>query len=235
MEIKENSFGYKLRKKLIPLIVTAFVLYLLWHAFGSSIPGLLPLLKKGDEKAIAAYLSEQSGVQGVVCVILLSIIQVVSIVMPGMAIQVAAGVIYGWWKAFLMCYTGFVGANVGVFLFAKRVKTNTLEKVSMGRRSVWLMEKLKSTKPQFMVTIASMIPAIPNGIIPYIAAQSPIEVKEFTIAIMTGCWIQILSSCIAGSFIIRGEWLFTILALIAQVGVIGIVLWKREWFLSKMP
>ncbi len=234
MEIRENSFWYKLRKKLMPLLTALLVMYLIWHAFGSMLPGLLPLLREGDQQAITAYLAEQSGVKGIVCVILLSMIQVVSIVLPGMAIHVAAGVIYGWWKAFLMCYFGFVSANTGVFIFAKKVKTNTLQRVSMGKRSVWLMEKLKSTKPPFMVAIASMIPAIPNGIIPYIAAQSDISVKDFTLAIMAGCWIQILTSCIAGSFIIQGDWLFTIITFIIQVIVIGIVIWKREWFLSKM-
>ena len=34
----------------------------------------------------------------------------------------------------------------------------------MGKTSQWLMEKLSGTKPQFMVVIANMVPAIPNGV-----------------------------------------------------------------------
>ena len=88
--------------------------------------------------------------------------------MPGMAIQVAAGLIYGWLEGFLMCYFGFVLSNLCVFLFARRMGSDRIKDVSMSPTSQWLMEKLNGTKPQFMVVIACMVPAIPNGIIPYL-------------------------------------------------------------------
>ena len=96
MDIRENSFWYKLKEKLVPILMVIVIAILIWIAFGNKIPGLIPLLKEGDGEKIADYLAQETGIKGVIAVILLQMIQVVSIVLPGMAIQVAAGLIYGW-------------------------------------------------------------------------------------------------------------------------------------------
>ena len=157
MEIRENSFRYKLKKKLVPVLVVIVVAVLVWFAFGDKIPGLIPLLKEGDSQKIADYLSQETGVKGVIAVILLQAVQIASIVMPGMAIQVAAGIIYGWLEGFLMCYIGFVLSNLAVFLFARRMGSDRIRNVSMGKTSQWLMAKLRGTRPKFMVVIANMV------------------------------------------------------------------------------
>ena len=203
MDIRENSFWYKLRKKLVPILGVIVVAVLIWFAFGNKIPGLIPLL-------------------------------VASIVMPGMAIQVAAGLIYGWLEGFLMCYFGFVAANLCVFLFARRMGSDRIKDVSMSPTSQWLMEKLNGTKPQFMVAIACMVPAIPNGIIPYLAARTEITARDYVGAVAMGSWLQILLACMAGQFIINGQWLYTVLTLLFQCLVIVIILWKKDWFLERL-
>ena len=207
---------------------------LIWIAFGNKIPGLIPLLKEGDGEKIADYLAQETGIKGVIAVILLQMIQVVSIVLPGMAIQVAAGLIYGWLQGFFMCYFGFVLSNLLIFVFARKMGSGRLREVSMGRTSQWLMEKLNGTKPQFMVVIANMVPAIPNGVIPFIAAKTDITAKEYVTAVAMGSWLQILTSCMAGQFIIQGKWMFTGIAIAFQCLVIVIILLKRDWFISRI-
>ena len=234
MDIRENSFWYKLKEKLVPILMVIVVAILIWVAFGNMIPGLIPLLKEGDSQKIADYLAKETGIKGVIAVILLQAIQVVSIVMPGMAIQVAAGLIYGWLRGFLMCYFGFVMSNWLLFMFARKMGSRRLKEVSMGKTSQWLMEKLNGTKPQFMVAIASMVPAVPNGIIPFVAAKTDIRTKDFVRSIAMSCWLQILTSCMAGQFIIRGKWMFSVLAIAFQCAVIAIILWKRDWFINQM-
>ena len=219
MDIRENSFWYKLRKKLVPILVIIVVAILIWFAFGNKIPGLIPLLKEGDSQKIADYLAQETGIRGVIAVILLQAIQVASIVMPGMAIQVAAG---------------FVLSNLCVFVFARRMGSDRIRDVSMSPTSQWLMEKLNGTKPQFMVVIACMVPAIPNGIIPYLAARTEITAKEYVGAVAMGSWLQILLACMAGQFIINGQWLYTVLTVVFQCLVIVIILWKKDWFLSRL-
>ena len=234
MDIRENSFWYKLKEKLVPILMVIVIAILIWIAFGNKIPGLIPLLKEGGGEKIADYLAQETGIKGVIAVILLQMIQVVSIVLPGMAIQVAAGLIYGWLQGFLMCYFGFVLSNLLIFVFARKMGSGRLREVSMGRTSQWLMEKLNGTKPQFMVVIANMVPAIPNGVIPFIAAKTDITAKEYVTAVAMGSWLQILTSCMAGQFIIQGKWMFTGIAIAFQCLVIVIILLKRDWFISRI-
>ncbi len=235
MDIRENSFWYKLKEKLIPVLVVIAVAILIWFAFGDKIPGLIPLLKEGDSQKIADYLAQETGIKGVIAVILLQAVQIASIVMPGMAIQVAAGLIYGWLKGFLMCYIGFVVSNLLVFLFARKMGSDRIRDVSMGRTAQWLLEKLNGANPKFMVVVANMVPAIPNGIIPYIAARTDITAIDYVKAVAMGSWLQILLSCLAGQFIISGKWLYTVLTVVFQFVVVIIILWKREWFLERTP
>lgn len=238
MDIKENSLIYKLKNKLGPVLLVAVMAFMIWEAFGPTLPGLIPLMRQGDEAQITAYLAEQSGWKGVLCVFLMAEIQVFSIVLPGMAIQVAAGLIYGWWKAFLICYVGFVTANGIIFYMATRgdraKRRKKMENISMSGKTVWLLEKLNSQNPRFMVTIACMIPAIPNGIIPYIAASTSLRTRDFARSVALGSWIQILCACLAGSFLIRGQYLFTIISLAAQCALIGLVVWKKDLILNLM-
>ena len=234
MDIRENSFWYKLKEKLVPILMVIVIAILIWIAFGNKIPGLIPLLKEGDGEKIADYLAQETGIKGVIAVILLQMIQVVSIVLPGMAIQVAAGLIYGWLQGIFMCYFGFVLSNLLIFVFARKMGSGRLREVSMGRTSQWLMEKLNGTKPQFMVVIANMVPAIPNGVIPFIAAKTDITAKEYVTAVAMGSWLQILTSCMAGQFIIQGKWMFTGIAIAFQCLVIVIILLKRDWFISRI-
>ena len=95
---------------------------LLWVFLQYCFPGLMPLVRKGDEQAIAAYIHEEGAWIGALLIVLLCILQVMSIVLPGAPIHVAAGILYGWWRGVLMCYTGFVLGNALVFFLARRLK-----------------------------------------------------------------------------------------------------------------
>ena len=117
---------------------------------------------------------------------------------------------------------------------ASMMGSDRIRDVSMGRTSQWLLEKLNGTKPQFMVVIANMVPAIPNGVIPFIAAKTDITAKEYVTAVAMGSWLQILTSCMAGQFIIQGKWMFTGIAIAFQCLVIVIILLKRDWFISRI-
>ncbi|MBO4367208.1 MAG: hypothetical protein J5859_00730, partial [Clostridia bacterium] len=65
------------------VIVAVFVLFVL-QAFKIFLPGLEPLLKNGNEEEIIAYLEETGGMAGVVSVLILQVMQVISVVIPGL-------------------------------------------------------------------------------------------------------------------------------------------------------
>ena len=242
-----KSFLQRHWKNLVVIAAFAVFIWMIYIAFGNaakSFPMLIKLLQKGDEKEIAAYLSKQGQWRGYLTIILFSIIQVISIVFPGMAIQVAAGLIYKWWVAFILCYIGFVAGNCMVFVFARRVGSRLSEKTAASRKfskwfqkkaeSSWIMSKINSANPEFVFGMACLIPGIPNGSIPYIASSTTISAGGCGAAVAASSWIQIILNCLAGSFLIRGRYGFVVLSFAAQIALILFMLWKRDWFLSKM-
>lgn len=225
----------KLRRRLPVLGVLFLTIILIWLAFGRSFRSLLPLIRQGDREAIVTYLSGEDAVMGMVSVAMLSALQVATIVMPGMAIHIAAGVLYNWWKAFLLCYGGFVGGNMAVFWFVRRLGKGSPYNVNLGAVGTKIMDLLTAEPPMFMVCVAFMVPGVPNGIVPYIAAKSGLSKRKYFLATAISSWLQILMSCLAGNFLVRGNIMYSVIAITVQWVVLAIVLWKRAWIMEKFP
>lgn len=222
----------RIKRRLPALGVLFLTVLLIWLAFGKSFRSLLPLIREGNRDAIVTYLSGEDAVMGMVSVVLLSAIQVVSIIMPCMAIHIAAGVLYNWYKAFFLCFTGFVGGNMAVFWFVRHLGKKTPYNVKLGSVGTKIFEVLSVTPPMFMVSVAFMIPGVPNGIVPYIAAKTRMTQKEYFISTSAGCWMQILASCMAGSFLIRGNIMFSVIAICVQWLILGLVIVQRNWIMD---
>ena len=89
-EFHQKLIGISLIVLLLLLIVLIF-----YVTFNHIFPGLWPLLKVGDEQGIARYLELEGEWKGLILAVVLSALQVVSIVLPGLPIHLAVGMIYG--------------------------------------------------------------------------------------------------------------------------------------------
>ncbi len=240
---KKESFLHRHRKLIAYAVGLVLVVALIWYAFGDTLPEYFRLLQNGNEEEIEAYIATQSSWKGTVTIILLAALQVVSIVFPGFAIQIAAGVMYGWWKSFLMCYSGFIIGNMGVFFFARKMGGEIVDAATSGRNKKkkngistnWIRAKLKTTRPEFIVGFVNLLPILPNGIIPYLASGSSISALGYLLSIAATSWIQIIFNCLAGGFLKNGQYLFMVMAIGIQILLLVFVTVKRKWIMSLIP
>ena len=233
---KKKGFWNKYGRLIVLIGLLVLAVILIWAVFGDIFPLFFRLLRDGDEAAIESYIGRTALWKGILSIMSLSAIQVISIVFPGFAIQIAAGAIYGWWPALLMCYSGFLIGNAIVFTVARRMGSEIRGFApKRSAASEWVRDKLKTTRPSFVVALLNLIPLIPNGIVPYMAAGSSISFPGFLGAIAATSWVQILINCVAGGFLKRGHYLFMVIALSAQVGLVVLVTWKRKWVMSLIP
>ena len=216
------------------LIIAAVGLtgFFLWQSFGPQLIGLFQVLSKGDDKAIQEYLSSMGHWEGLLSTFMLSILQVVSIVLPGPVFQVAGAVIFGWWRSFLVCWTGFVCGNGLVFFLARFFGRSLTEALGLEQKNGWLLNKMNSADPRFVTALACMIPGIPNGIIPYVAQRCDMRLYSFVFAIAASSWINILLNCIAGHFLARGEYMFTFIAFALQLVILAVVALNKDRILG---
>lgn len=223
------------------LLVGAILIGVLivWLVFGDMIPEMIQLLRNGNEDEIEAFLAKVGHWKGYFAVMVLSALQVISIVFPGFAIQISAGIIFGTWRAFICCYLGFLFGNMLVFLVARRMGDNINSMIGGKKKdsalNQWIKDKMKSTKPGFVVAFVNLLPILPNGIIPYIAAGTSIRALHYLCAIAVSCWIQMLFNCAAGYFLMKGQYLYMVLALSIQIVILIVVTVKRQWVMSLMP
>ena len=128
----------------------------------------------------------------------------------------------GFWRYAYLVTVMLAGAMLTMWLGDQI--TDLLPTSKRNRESsMKLIEKMKSTRPTLVVAVANLLPIIPNGIIPYIAARSSIRNIRFTEAIMATCWIQIFFNCLAGGFLKHGQIGFMIGALAIQILLLVVV------------
>ncbi len=183
-------------------------------------PGLIGIFKVNNEKEIANYIRAQGTWKGYLCVCLMNIIQVVSIFLSGNIIYVSSGLIYTWYESFMVCYLSFLFTNCAVYWFARSVGKAFEKRLEEGGRFEKIMKKVKSNNPAVIIFLANLLPGIPNGLCPYMAAFMKLRFKHFFMAIALSSWLQIILYCIIGHLIIRGN-------ILISIGVAAI-----EWILA---
>lgn len=218
---------------ILAVCIVCLVLGIAYYMLKDTCLELLELLKLHDKQALMDYLNSKDEVSGMISIFFLSVLQVITIFFPAMFIQFVSGLIYGWWKAFIACHLGFVVGNLLVFRFARHFHKFVQNNLNFDSKSNWILDKINSTKPEFVFALTYMIPGIPNGIVPYIAAKSDIRFTKYAMTVALACMMSILSNCWIGHFLIRGEYIFVVLSFTFQISMIGLVIWKKEWFLKK--
>jgi uncharacterized membrane protein YdjX (TVP38/TMEM64 family) len=209
----------------VRLVLVALALGLVYFAFVTAMPELLPLLAHGDEAEVQAYLQKTDHFSGLLCTALLQAMQVFSVVLPGPPIQIAAGIVYGTWRAFFVCHLSSVAANLLVFLLARRLNTRMDRLIPVNRRTSKLDFLIRSDRPAYMTVVAYLIPVLPNGIIPYAAAKTNIKFLPFVLSCYFGSLFSVLVLCAAGSKITSGGYVFA--------GILVVVLFVLVFLLSK--
>lgn len=85
-----------------------------------------------------------------------------------------------------------------------------------------------SKNPWFYTILAFITPGLPNGIIPYAAAHANMKPKQFFAAVCISMPIPTLLTCLAGSYLVTGDWLFTVLIEGGMFAVVGLLFHKRS-------
>ena len=218
----------------LALGAAALILGLIYLAFVKAMPDLWPVLKSGSEAEIEAYLASADQTAGLICTALLQFLQVVSILLPGAPIQIAAGIVYGVWKGAAICYGAYVAANLTVFTAARRLR-GLLDKLAPTRGGS-LLDKMRflhdAEMPVYMTAMACLIPVVPNGIIPYAAARTDMRLGQFALAVCLGSVTPIFLMCLIGGRILAGEYLLAVAVLAAALAAAALLTRYRAALLN---
>lgn len=199
----------RLLKRIVYLVFGVVITLVAIYLIVTFIPGILELLREGRYEDIEVFLRQQ-GKTGFVILVALQVLQTITIVFPGIPIYVAAGLVYGKVWGTLICYITYIVSNSAVFLFARKMGSVSDQIVSSRKKKKNSEEVatslLQRTKyPGYITAALCVIPVIPNGLVPYIAARTEITFKRFLLAIAVGCFPGILLFIWCGSLILNGH------------------------------
>ena len=227
-----SEHANKREKRLAMLVVAAVVLFtvlLIVETFRLLLPGLWSAFSAGDEQALSEYLASQGRLRSFLTLWFLAVVQVLSLVIPAMPVQLAAGLAYGPWMGFLTSFSASAVANMSVYLIARRLVPVIRRLVADTPKAAKLLDSVRSSKdPWFYTILAFITPGLPNGIIPYAAAHANMKPKQFFAAICISMPIPTLLTCLAGSYLVTGDWLFTVLIEGSMFAVVGLLFHKRS-------
>ena len=208
------------------LIGIAFIpIFLIFRTVDS---GLWDALCSGNQKMIVECVQKYDNKYGVIIIAILQIVQDISIIIPSAPIHIAAGIVLGTWKGFAVCHIADVACNMFVFFLYTKIK-KTVDKylpIDESSRTVRLIKEGRS--PTFMVVIACLMPAIPNGFIPYAAVNSKMKLKSYTFAVFLGAAIPTFVLTAVGEKIFEGNWLLMAgLLALSFVGVFFLLKYQK--------
>lgn len=171
-----------------------------------------------DPERFRGYLNSY-GSWGAWVFVAIQALQVIILPVPGEAVQVAGGFVYGtWWGAAYAVSGIVIGSTVGFFVgrwfgypFLKLfVSAEGLKKVTA------LVNKPKA---ELIVMAMFLIPGIPKDILTYVAGLTPLRPLHFLAAVAVARFPGILLGCYIGAHVEEHRYVEVLIASIVAIGV----------------
>ncbi len=178
----------------------------------SSIEDVKALLEAYKLKSIPLY-------------ILFQVLQIVICVIPGQALQFAAGYMYGFWLGYLL---SLAGATLGTVLtyYIARVLSRDAMQILFGKEKIDdMLSKINSKRGMMIVFLIYLIPGVPKDLCTYAAGLSSMKLKPFLIVSLIGRTPGMMGSLLIGHRILMGGYISAVVigAIAVALFVLGVI------------
>jgi uncharacterized membrane protein YdjX (TVP38/TMEM64 family) len=174
----------------------------------------------GDQKAVTVSINHL-GVWGIFVMVVLLILQVFLAFIPGQALMVACGYIYGFWGGFLVSWLSLVIGGETAFLLARRYGQSFAEKwISSEVLARWTAKGQGIT----FYALSLVMPLVPNDAMCYVAGLDRITHRRFSMANLLGRGLACLITSWIGAFGVHAP--FHVWIIIVVLGLLAVLTWQ---------
>ncbi|MFC1976465.1 TVP38/TMEM64 family protein [Chloroflexota bacterium] len=197
--------------------VILIILLVLWIG-RHHLLGLLNFLR--NREAVVAYL-EPLGIWGPLLYLFILAVQVFTAIIPGHALMIAAGYLYGFAGGFTLNVIGAVVVSQLAFVLARRAGRPAVQRlVPANVLDRW--DNVAKQQGFFFFLICFWFPIIPSNTTNYIAGLSPISFRLFFLANFLGRLPGLILVTLIGSHGLELTWQqWSIILPVAVIMVIG--------------
>jgi len=182
-------------KKIYLLVLSSAVLFIIWESREFIIRTMLWF---GDKDTVAASM-QNTGIWGPITLFVLFVLQVFLAFIPGQALMVACGYLYGFWGGFLLSWFSLVAGGEMAFVLARRYGRPFAERwVSPQALSKW--DKAAEGQGIGFFSLSLVLPLIPNDAMCYVAGLGKISRAKFVAANLLGRGMACVLTSAAGAF-----------------------------------
>ena len=151
-----------------------------------------------DRDAVASSM-KNAGLWGPVVLFVLFVLQVFLAFIPGQALMVACGYLYGFWGGFLLSWLSLVAGGEAAFVLARKYGRSFAEKwIAQDVLARWDQTAQGQGIGFFAITL--LMPLVPNDAMCYVAGLGRISRQRFFIANMLGRGMACAITSAAGAF-----------------------------------
>lgn len=162
------------------------------------------------------------------------ILQIIISVIPGQALQIAGGFMFGFFLSLLLSLVGACIGTVITYYLGDILGRDFMHLFFDEKTLNRYIDHLNSKKAATIVFLIYLIPGIPKDVVSYAAGASEIKLKPFLLLSLVGRLPGMMGSLLIGKQIYHGSYTGAIvIAIIAAVAfVVGILTRKRlmKWF-----
>jgi uncharacterized membrane protein YdjX (TVP38/TMEM64 family) len=204
-------------KKLFTAALVIVIVIMLWIV-------RLPLIDLfawfGDREAVTGTV-EQLGIWGPAVLFALFVLQVFFAFIPGQALMVACGYIYGFWVGLLISWFSLFAGGQAAFFLARRYGRPFAERwIAPHVLSKW--DKAADGQGIGFYALSLVLPVFPNDAMCYVAGLGKISSRRFSIANLLGRGLACLFTSAAGAFGGQIPWQgWVLIAVITVLGALG--------------
>ena len=176
-------------------IIIALVLIAVIVFYRQPISSLLHIIS--DQEAVSAYL-QSYGVWGPVMLFILMVAQVFVAVIPGHALMVTAGYVYGMTGLFVIIVSTILGSQIAFFI-ARQYGRNLIYKLA-SPQIIERWDGMARNQGIMFYFFAFVLPIFPSDLMCYVAGLGKISARRFLVANALGRTIVAIGITIIGMY-----------------------------------
>ena len=182
-------------KKSLLFVLLIGITFTLWELRG---PLVNTMAWFGSREAVTASM-EHAGLWGPAALFILFVLQVFLAFIPGQALMVACGYLYGFWGGFLLSWLSLVAGGEAAYVLARRYGRPFAEKwISPDVLARW--NKAAAGQGIIFFAISLVMPLVPNDAMCYVAGLGNISRPRFFMANLLGRGMACVITSAVGAF-----------------------------------
>ena len=225
----------KIKNKIIMGIVIIPIIFLLGMFLftGENVLILRTVFTKELSNDQIQDMLAELGWRGYITVAILSMLQVLVAIMPAEPVQVVAGLTFGFPIGVAACMAGVVIGNAIIFfsyrLFGERMRKYFDKKVDIDLDGAGSNGKVAA-----VILLLYFLPAIPYGIICFLAANMRMRYPRFLFITSIGALPSVCIGVGLGHIALEYSWVLSVIILGVLVVGLAILMIKRDYFIGKI-